>query len=370
MGLFKRLGPGNVTAPRAGVGNLQELLETARTAQAQAQQQMASVQQVQSSGGGVGDLMAALGMNYSTDYVKRVDCPSCGAPKKLPSTSAYLYCDYCGSLADYDFRRAVNDSHSAMPGPEYAQLVNSSRAQCDAAKAAGDREGYKALQQQIFDAYARYCPKAISHRIGDPSYRTQYVEFMAESTVLKDFDPEFSAVMAEMKSKATGLEWTGGLMERRAGGPTFRAMVEVCERQAAIANKISDRNNLVELDPDHAPQSVRDRMHRSLFSQGWLPVLNQDDAAWLISTLGIGGEYMKIEPVDAAEGRHCGSCGGDITVLPGAKVVVCNGCGHSLDVGGAQVACRGCGGGITFPVGVKELNCPFCKAETERVGWT
>jgi hypothetical protein len=28
----------------------------------------------------------------------------CGAPKRLPSKTAYLYCDNCGSLVDYDFR--------------------------------------------------------------------------------------------------------------------------------------------------------------------------------------------------------------------------------------------------------------------------
>src|SRR5262245_54348612 len=39
-------------------------------------------------------------------YVKRCSCPTCGAPKKLASVTAYVYCDYCGSLIDYDFRQA------------------------------------------------------------------------------------------------------------------------------------------------------------------------------------------------------------------------------------------------------------------------
>ena len=39
-------------------------------------------------------------------FVKRVNCRKCGAPKLLPSATAYLYCDFCGTLMDYDFRLA------------------------------------------------------------------------------------------------------------------------------------------------------------------------------------------------------------------------------------------------------------------------
>jgi hypothetical protein len=372
MGLFKRQDRGvdDLIVQRPALGNVKGLVEMAREAHAQAQAQMAQVAKVQQSGGGIGALMTALGMRYSTDYVKRTDCPSCGAPKRLPSATAYLYCDYCGALADYDFRRACEDAASAMPGPAYVQLLNSSRPKLEAAKAAGDRAGYRSLQQQIFTGYTESCPKALSHRLGDPAYSAQLVDYLAESSVVNDFDPAFSAVMDEMKTKAATLEWTGGLMERRTGGATFRALVDVCMRQSALADKLAASNGLMELDPDHAPQPVRQRMFRSLFSQGWLPMLNEDDAGWLIAEFGIGGEYTKIEPIADGESRHCGVCGGDLTVLPGAKAVVCNGCGHTLDVGGAQMTCRGCGGGVTFPVGVNRLNCPYCKADTERVGWT
>jgi hypothetical protein len=41
-----------------------------------------------------------------TEFVKQVECSRCGAPKRLPSRTAYLYCDHCGALVDYDFRLA------------------------------------------------------------------------------------------------------------------------------------------------------------------------------------------------------------------------------------------------------------------------
>jgi hypothetical protein len=351
--------------------NMADLAKFGAGAQAQAMAQMQSVQQAQESGGGIGALMSALGMKYSSDYVKRVDCPTCGAAKKLPSVSAYLYCDYCASLADYDFRRACEDSGTMSAGTaEYAQTVNSANAEAKAALAAGDRDAYRALQGHIWDAYVTYQPKAVSHRIGDPDYRAQLVHYMSESAVINNFDPQYAALLEEMRSRTVALEWTGSLMERRTGGPTFRAMVEVCKQQADHVNELAAANGLLELDPDHASAAVRSRMHASLFSQGWLAMLGQEDAAWLIAELNIGGEYVKAETIADAEERNCGGCGSQMKVVPGAKTVVCDHCGRSLDVGGAQLTCANCGATMSMPVGVQRANCPFCKSEVERVGWT
>jgi LSD1 subclass zinc finger protein len=99
-------------------------------------------------------------------------------------------------------------------------------------------------------------------------------------------------------------------------------------------------------------------------------MLGEEDAAWLIAELNVGGEYIKAETIENTEARNCGGCGGQLTVLPGAKTIVCDHCGRSLDVGGAQVSCRSCGGTMSLPVGVQRQNCPYCKAEVERVGWT
>ncbi len=358
MALFKR----KVRDPSAS--------DQAWNAQAQAVLQTEAVGQSRPGGPGIGAIMAALGMDYGVDYVKRVDCPSCGGAKKLASPSAYLYCDYCGTLADFDFMRACSDVSRTPPGPEYANRVNGLQPGLKAALQARDRDGYRALQHQIFDAYATACPHALSHRISDPDYRQQLLEFLADSAVTNDFDPEFAALMDEMKARVGALQWTGGLTARRTGGPSFHALVEVCERQAIRANQIIDSCDLIDRDPDHASNVVRTRMHHSLFSQGWLPMLETDDAAWMIDRLGLRGQYSKLEqPVDIEE-RNCGACGRTATALRGSKAIVCDHCGRMLDVAGAQTACGKCGGPITFPVATRDLQCPYCQARTERVGWT
>src|ERR1700733_6111576 len=45
-----------------------------------------------------------------SEYVKQVDCATCGTTKQLASATPYLYCDYCGALVDYDFRQAYADA--------------------------------------------------------------------------------------------------------------------------------------------------------------------------------------------------------------------------------------------------------------------
>ena len=217
--LANEMGRGHITA-----GNVAELVQLARQAQAQARPQLA--------GGGLGELMASLGMDYGSDYVMRVDCPSCGGPKKLPSPSAYLYCDYCGALADYDFQKACQGR--TLPGPQYTRLVKAWQADLRLAKATGDRGTYRVVQRRIFDAYVKACPTALSHRIADPEYRAKLVDYMAEYAVVTNFDPEYAAMDEAETAAVQNLTWTGSVMARRAGSASFRALVDV----ARLADEI------------------------------------------------------------------------------------------------------------------------------------
>jgi hypothetical protein len=78
-------------------------------------------------------------------YVKRCNCVVCGAPKKLPSVTAYVYCDYCASLIDFDLRLASESD--TQPDPAYAATVNSAYPASQAAVAADDPGAYRELQK-------------------------------------------------------------------------------------------------------------------------------------------------------------------------------------------------------------------------------
>lgn len=363
MGFLDR---GNQPAP--GGQSIADMMEQAKQAMAAAQQG-AEIQQA-TAGMEVGSsawartVMGILGAP-PPGYVKRCDCPNCGAPKKLPSVTAYVYCDYCGSLIDFDLRRASETDH--MPDPQYAQTVNSLYAPQQAAKAAGDKDTYRNLQRQTWEAFATYVPNAVSHRAkNDAKYREQYVTYMTEAATVRAFDPEAQALEAEMTQRATSLKYSGSMMAQKVEPDTFWPMVETLEKQIKVTSDLNKKSGVGDLDPDRA-QHLTSKMAWSGFIQGWVGMLPDDAAAQLIDRTGLKNEYVPIQAEDG-QPRKCGGCGGQITALPGAKVVVCEGCGLTLDVGAAEIPCRSCGGSMTFAQGADRTKCPFCGVDVEKVG--
>ena len=354
MGLFGKKRSPPPSPPAALEADIHARVEQAMEMAAQLREQFAAA-----AGSSASPLVSAP----QTDYVKQCDCPSCGAPKKLPSPTAYLYCDYCGALADYDFRKACE--RATPPGPAYMQLIREVQPQLAAAK--GDAAAYRALQERIFDTWVTECPNAVSHRVGDPTYRGQLVAYLAESAVTTDLDPGYDELMTVMTQRVGALEWTGGFTSRQVGSASFRSLWEVVAQQGQRATELLTAAGTYGLDPDQAAPAVRDRLRNSMFCQGWMPYLSTEDSEWLLHQTGLHGEYTHIEPDAGGAQSACGSCGGAITALPGATRVVCDHCGHAVDVGGAQSVCGSCGGPISFPVGVTRLQCPHCKAETARV---
>ncbi|MHB8464677.1 MAG: hypothetical protein ACYDH6_14510 [Acidimicrobiales bacterium] len=351
-----------------------ELLKVAKEMQAQAIQTMQTVQEAATGGAAVGS--NAWLRNYvnilsgpQPGFVKRCTCTTCGAPKKLPAVTAYIYCDYCGSLADFDLHKACESD--TMPGPEYAQLVNGLQPRLKAAQASGDRDAYRDLQRQIFASFAANVPSAVSHRAkGDDAYREKYVAYMAEGAVARAFDERAVQLEEEMKQRVAALQWTqgpGGMMDMKVAPDGVWAMADTLDRQMQANVALYEQTGVTDLDPDKASSALYTKMGWSGFCQGWLKYLSEEDAATLLDRAQLRNEYVPVQP-EGAEPHSCIGCGGQIQALPGAKVVVCDGCGKSLDVGSAALACPGCGGSVTLPVGVSNAPCPFCKSNVARVG--
>ena len=85
-----------------------------------------------------------------SQFIKRVNCSQCGAPKSLPSTTAYIYCDYCGSLMDYDFRIANADTNAGLTNTVYHRIYATVQGLMAQAKARGDREECRRLYRQVY----------------------------------------------------------------------------------------------------------------------------------------------------------------------------------------------------------------------------
>ncbi len=349
----------------------------AQAMQMQAQMLQAQMPQGQQAGAGQPGQAAAVGSSSwarqvlavlappQPGYVKRCSCVVCGAPKKLPSVTAYVYCDYCASLIDFDLRQACETD--APPGPEYAATVNSAHAASQQAIAAGDRDTYRDLQRRVYEAYVTYVPMAVSHRArNDLAYRRAYVAYMAESAVVRAFDPGAQALEAQMKQRVLSLRYGGNMMSPVVEPDSFWPMAETLELQIGLNRSLYRSAGLAELDPDRA-EHLTAAFTWSGFCQGWLGMLPADAARALLERAGLVNEYV---PVQAQDGqpRHCGGCGGEFRALPGARSVICDGCGRTIDVGAAEIPCATCGGSITLPAGAERVACPYCRAEIRKAG--
>ena len=298
-------------------------------------------------------------------FVKRCGCVVCGAPKKLPSVTAYVYCDYCAALIDFDLRTA--GEADAPPGPAYAATVSAAHAASQAAIAAGDHDTYRDLQRRVFEAYVTHVPMAVSHRArNDAEYRRKYIAYMAEAAVARAFDTGARALDAEMQQCVLGLRYAGNMMAPVLEPGSFWPLADTLQRQISVSRSLYRSAGLAELDPDRAEHLIG-KIAWSGFCQGWLPMLPPEAAHQLLERAGLVNEYVQVQ-AEGGQPRHCGGCGGEFLALPGARAVVCDSCGRVVDAGAAEIACTTCGGSITFPAGAERVGCPYCQAEIRRAG--
>ncbi|MGB8647655.1 MAG: hypothetical protein WCF84_20645 [Anaerolineae bacterium] len=313
-----------------------------------------------------GDALPASLQAHSR-FVKRVSCSQCGAPKALPSTTAYIYCDYCGALMDFDFRIANADTNAGLTNTVFHRLIATVQAPLTQAKLCGDREAYRQLYRQVFAGWIQECPQAVSPRAkNDAAFRDKLVAYFAEQAVVKDLDPRQAPLDAQMEQSTASLQRiptpNGAWMV--AGG--FWPYAELFKHQMELAYARFHEMGVDALDPDKAPPGVALRMEYSSFCQGWLSHLSPADGDRLLKLYGLDGEYDEVKPLQT-DRHQCGGCGAELHTLPGAKQIVCEACGYTIDVGSTPVSCAQCGARLSLPVSASHVLCPYCKTDIRRI---
>jgi len=302
-----------------------------------------------------------------SNFVKRVNCSQCGAPKSLPSPTAYIYCDYCGALMDYDFRMANANTNAGLTNTVYHRLYAGLQGPILAARLKGDKDAARALYRQLFTEWLKECPLAVSPRAQtDLAFREKEIAYLAESAVVKDFDPRQAPLDAEMARLVAGFQriaQPGGAW-RIVGG--FWEYADVFKRQMVMVYDLMHQLGVDAMDPDNPPSGVALRMEYTTFCQAWLPHLSPEDGERLLKFYGLDGQYDEVEP-QKTDQHKCGVCGSEMQTMPGAKKVVCSTCGHTLDIGSGDVPCHKCGALLAFPVDADHVVCPYCQTDTRRV---
>ena len=304
-----------------------------------------------------------------TAFVKKTTCHNCGGAKTLAPKTAYVYCDFCGSLTDYDFQKACENPQSAMPGPAYEELIRQTNADAQLARQTKDRDKYYAIQERLFDRWVELCPNAVSPRARkDPEYRAQLVKYMATTATVNEFDATYQQFAAKVNEQVRAIQWEGMFPKMTAKGETFWPMYQTVKDQLDHSFNILKAEGVLDMHPDQAPESLQRRMTWSMFCQGWLPTLQEADSEKMIADAGLKGEYTKLEPTET-DLRHCGGCGGELQTVKGGKKMMCEECGTMVDIEHPEVNCTNCAGMISFPVGKNRLQCPYCQAEAQRMAW-
>lgn len=266
-----------------------------------------------------------------TPRVLRVACGTCGAPRTRPSPSAYVYCDHCGALVDYDFAVALAQGIAA-PGSVYEALRAELAPALDAARTRGDVDGFRELQHRLFDAFVEATPASTPVRTRDPEYRARYVAWLAEAATVAAFDDAARALEAAMGVATSQLAFASVDGKPRVAPEPFRALADSVFAYEARRDALFEPA-VYALHPDGASRALQRRIGNSLFAQGWLPYLGEADAQALLARTELAREYDELPP-PATRALPCHRCGGPLDIVEGAKRVVCEHCGRLVDVVG------------------------------------
>jgi hypothetical protein len=312
-----------------------------------------------------GPIVAAAAQPVSVGRVKVTTCRACGAHRSTPSASAYVHCDQCGQLGDWDFRAAMSDRRSRAPGPAYERLLAQLGPRIAAAKASGDPEAYEAVQREMWEAYAAACPAACPPRIGDARYRAAWVAWSAKSQALQDLDPGCAATCASQQAATSALQWDrSNPFQPVAEATSFNQLLEaVLAHQAQVVQRLEE-TDLLASHPDHPEADVFRRIGVSAFVQGWMPYLPKSQHEPLLQRTGLAGEYIE-PPTTGLRSGPCPCCSAPLSAPVGARRVVCVACGHAVAAGAGELPCLGCGATISIPP-TGPASCGYCDLRLER----
>jgi hypothetical protein len=269
-----------------------------------------------------------------------------------------VYCDYCATLTDWDFKAFLATPPDALPtGQEYPTLFARVEKELEAALAANDRDRYYQSQVTRCELYAKYFPGGMSPRVRDPEYRARWVEYTAVTTTAQDFDPDHTVLQKAVDRAMQRLEFT-------THDGKLRVVGGFSEMWRAFRARLSSSLDLcvkVGQQPDGAPYELLERIGVSQIVQSWLDKLEPKAADRLLVDSGMKAEYVTIIP-PPMKLKKCSGCGGDLHVAQGARRVLCEACGrlNAMDV--AMMACPTCGASIAVNPGQDTIACPHCRS--------
>ncbi|MCK5795644.1 MAG: hypothetical protein KAI47_00560 [Deltaproteobacteria bacterium] len=309
-------------------------------------------------------------------------CPTCGSMKINPPLTAYIYCDFCGTLFDYDASVSWSDAGTLDSEDVDATLNQASGKKLRAAFEAGDKAEYARILRWRNEVAIEVAPEGYSPRIGDPEYRQTLIEkVLVPWQVATRFDANYMALSKEVDAasevaiekvtKYIGKLNMGSdpesekmLRRKETCRTKILALLKVSRKLWQLEGAILEREGIFAAHPDSFTRELFMRTNASNFVRPWLGMVPGDVGEELLNAAGVRDEYIK-GPAVEMEKRGCGQCGRKLEIPKGAERMVCEGCGQVLDLKNRTFPCPQCGAGLAVSTKATQMlqyHCGFCDA--------
>lgn len=303
--------------------------------------------------------------------VRKIECSDCGAHKVNDITTAYIYCDYCGSLMGYDINMIKDESREIfspanMQRPANQRFIRISQ-RLNAAIQARDAGAFLEAQLEMHEVEFELYKKRFSPKVKQPSYRQKFLDFYRlywkERLDNGYFDKsaEMQRIFKECGGKITQ-EYSDGVYKA-----TFdQAFVDFLEQIKAFTLASVDETMAMECIahyPEENASGSREVFYRQAISAAIMQY-DDDTVKKSLEHLGLQDELVEMEKPGMSE-AGCVVCSAQLDVPAGARQVVCESCGsvNALETG--KTRCFGCG--ADFDPAAADA-CEYCGAKIVRAG--
>ncbi len=285
-------------------------------------------------------------------------CPKCGAFKATAHDRAYIYCDYCSALFDFDLKMLSTKERSLKQDAFVScamALDGEDRPTESGARAEADREGRIWMERLLVELF----PLEHPGRVVDREYRDAYVErWLVPSTTAWMHDP---ACRKSAETLGKRQHYLTGKKPTLAGVKLlYTAMIEHLANQRAVL----EREGILAAHPDGIDGELFVRFSRSAFVGGWVNELSPEEGDALIALAGLDVEMVPA-PSTALVNAGCASCGSDLVIAQGATRAVCTACGVVVEASEPR-DCRACGAVLVSAHG-KWSACGYCHTRWDAV---
>ena len=288
------------------------------------------------------------------NLVRARRCHRCNALKVMRPRTAYVYCDYCAAVFDYDVRVVLDDQAALDPVHVEQQLVAATRKKKRAAIERGDRAALAELVRWETEVGAEVSPGEFSPRIRDPGYRRRLIEdVIVPWSLAVAFAPEHRAALHAYEE----------LLDHTRRDPRIERVLALhafARRSWELDVAMLEREGILARHPDEYDRDLFLYLNASVFVRPWLAVLSDADQERLLIAAGVRCDYVAA-PVVRFDPCGCGMCGAQHHAPADATRTLCESCGHILELAARSFPCAGCGARVSLPVGASEAKCGYCE---------